>query len=183
MIIISTEVPDFFRKVHSTLKVEPFGDFLLRTIPKEIISGNEIFVSKLIEDFKKYNDIYVRIPIKGDIMYHNEKFYSIQIDAFGEPVLIEVLIENKNYSAIPQIEIDLLRGYYYDSIEKISHSPQTDLIKTISKALGVDSLVDYLNYNNLLKQYVKIIEDLETSYELELYDKWVVHNLNLIKKV
>jgi hypothetical protein len=44
-------------------------------------------------------------------------------------------------------------------------------------------LVDYLNYNNVLKQYVKIIEDLETSYELELYDKWVVHNLNLIKKV
>ena len=179
MIIISTEVPDFFRKVHSTLKVEPFGDFLLRTIPKEIISGNEIFINKLIEDFKKYNDIYVRIPIKGDKMYHNGKFYSIQMDTFGEPVLIE----DKNYSAIPEIEIDLLRGYYYDSIEKISQSPQTDLIKIISKTLGIDSLVDYLNYNNVLKQYVKIIEDLETSYELELYDKWIVHNLNLIKKV
>jgi len=179
MIIISTEVPDFFRRVHSNFKVEPFGEFLLRTIPKEILSGNEIFINKLIDDFKKYNDIYVRIPIKGDKMYHNGKMYSIQISSLGELILTE----EKNYYTIPEVEIDLIRGYYYDSIEKVSHSPQTKIIKDISKALGVDSLIDYLNYNDVLKQYVKIIEDLEISNELELYNKWVIHNLNLIKSV
>lgn len=178
MIIISTQVPDFFKKIHSDLKVESFGDFFLKIIPVEIMTGNEIFVYKIIEDFKKYNDIYVRIPVRGDKMYHNEKFYSIQLNELREPHLIE----DKNYnSGIPKVELDLLRGYYYDELEKNSHSPQIELADIISKAFGIKSLVDYLNTNNILKQYVNMIENLEISHELQLYDKWVIHNLNLIK--
>jgi hypothetical protein len=179
MIIIPTQVPDFFRKVHSNIKVEPFGDFLLRIMPKEISLGNEIFISKLIEDFKKYNDIYIRIPIKGDKMFHNGTFYSVDITDVNNPILLEL----RNHTDVPEIEIDLLNGYYYNGIEKISQVPQTNMILTISKAFGITSLIDYLNYNNILKQYVKMIDDLETTHELELYDKWLLHNLNLIKSV
>ena len=179
MIIIPTQVPDFFRKVHSNIKVEPFGDFLLRIIPKEISLGNEIFISKLIEDFKKYNDIYIRIPIKGDKMFHNGAFYSVDITDINNPILLEL----RNHTDVPEIEIDLLNGYYYNGIEKISQVPQTNMILTISKAFGITSLIDYLNYNNILKQYVKMIDDLETTHELELYNKWLLHNLNLIKSV
>ena len=179
MIIIPTQVPDFFRKVHSNIKVEPFGDFLLRIIPKEISLGNEIFISKLIEDFKKYNDVYIRIAIKGDKMFHNGTFYSVDITDVNNPILLELT----NHTDVPEIEIDLLNGYYYDGIEKISQVPQTNMILTISKAFGITSLIDYLNYNNILKQYVKMIDDLETTHELELYDKWLLHNLNLIKSV
>lgn len=179
MIIISTQVPDFFRKVHSNIKVEPFGDFLLRVMPKEISLGNEVFINKLIEDFKKYNDIYLRIPIKGDKMFHNGKFYSVDITDINQ----RVLIEHKNIYDVPEVEIDLLNGYYYNGIEKISQVPQTNIISNISKAFGITSLVDYLNYNNILKQYVRMIDDLETKHELELYDKWLLHNLNLIKSI
>lgn len=179
MIIISTQVPDFFRKVHSNIKVEPFGDFLLRIIPKEILLGNEVFINKLIEDFKKYNDIYVRIPIKGDKMFHNGKFYSIDITDVNQPILIE----HQNFYDIPEVEIDLLNGFYYSGIEKVSQTPQTNIISNISKAFGITSLIDYLNYNNILKQYVKMIDDLETTHELELYDKWLLHNLKLIKSI
>jgi hypothetical protein len=179
MIIISTQVPDFFRKVHSNIKVEPFGDFLLRIIPKEFSLGNEIFISKLIEDFKKYNDIYIRIPIKGDRMFHNGAFYSVDVTDVNNPILLEL----ENHTDIPEIEIDLLNGYYYNGIEKISQVPQTNMILTISKALGITSLIDYLNNNNILKQYVKMIDDSETTHELEIYDKWLLHNLNIIKSV
>ena len=179
MIIIPTQVPDFFRKVHSNIKVEPFGDFLLRIIPKEISLGNEIFINKLIEDFKKYNDIYIRIPIKGDKIFHNGKFYSIEITDINQ----RVLIEQAPLYEIPEVEIDLLNGFYYSGIEKVSQTPQTNMISNISKAFLITPLIDYLNYNNILKQYVKMIDDLETTHELELYDKWLLHNLNLIKSV
>lgn len=179
MIIIPTQVPDFFRKVHSNIKVEPFGEFFLRMLPKEISLGNEVFINKTIEDFKKYNDIYVRIPIKGDKMFHNGKFYSVNINDVNQPVLVE----HNNMYDIPEIEIDLLNGYYYNGIEKISQVPQINIISNISTAFGITSLIDYLNYNNILKQYVKMIDDLEMTHELELYDKWLLHNLNLIKSI
>ena len=81
------------------------------------------------------------------------------------------------------MEIDLLNGFYYSGIEKVSQTPQTNMISNISKAFLITPLIDYLNYNNILKQYVKIIDDLETTHELELYNKWLLHNLNLIKSI
>jgi hypothetical protein len=57
------------------------------------------------------------------------------------------------------------------------------LSNTIIKLFGIESLIDYLNDNNILKKYVNMIEDKEKIHELELYDKWVIHNLKLIKSI
>jgi hypothetical protein len=179
MLIISTEVPDFFKKIHSNMKVESFGEFFLKTVPTEIIAGNDIFIEKIIEDFKKYNYLYVRIAIKGDKVYHNGKHYTMGYNEINEPILTEYV----NNNIISYVELDLLSGYYYDGIEKISHSPQMELSNTIIKLFGIESLIDYLNDNNILKKYVNMIEDKEKIHELELYDKWVIHNLKLIKSI
>ena len=179
MIIISTEVPEFFKRVHSEIKIEPFGEFFLKNLPEGFKESYESFIYKIIEDFKRYNNIHVRIPVKGDKMFHNGAFYSVDVTDIDNPILVEL----KNHMDIPEIEIDLLDGFYYNGIEKISQVPQINMILNISQAFRITPLIDYLSSNNIVKQYVNLIDKLETAHELELYNKWVIHNLNLIKSV
>lgn len=181
MIIISTEVPEFFKKVHSEIKVEPFGEFFVKNLPEELKEGYESFIDKIIQDFKRYNNIHIRIPIKGEKMFHNGKLYTVDITDVYNPILVE-LISNSDIN-IPEVEIDLLDGFYYNGIEKISQVPQITIASNISQAFGITPLINYLSSNNIVKQYVNLIDKLQTAHELELYDKWVLHNLNLIKSI
>jgi hypothetical protein len=172
---ISTEIPKFFRELHMKSEKVSFESYVLEKIKNIKIPLDTNILNNLIENFKFYNEIQIRIPIYGN-----------SINFFGNCFVFD----EKNNTFTPSdyfpgtgvSELNLIDGYIYSEHMKISQVPMIQIKNELIKKLNFSEVINLFSSKQFLSEYVELIDKVNLNAEMKLYEEWILFNLNIINK-
>lgn len=201
---ISQEIPEFFRilkkpQLTAEHKVPSFELFVNEYIKKECT----------LEVFEKYKGIIehmiicrgtlgldiLPIPIDSinntNVILIKDKLCACQKVLFGDnhsssKFNFEVLerdVEGWSYGHY----LNILDNHLYNSNTgyKITSSANTysELTNSIIKYFDLQPFIDWYKNSNLFGKYMELVDSQNSQIELELYNEWFNHQVNLLKEI
>lgn len=172
---ISTEIPKFFRDLHMKSEKVSFESYVLEKAKGiENPLDTNIF-NNLIENFKFYNEIQIRIPIYGN-----------SVNFFGNCLVFEeknnIFVSSDYFPGTGASELNLIDGYIYGEHVKISQVPDIKLRTQIIKQFNLSEAINLFSSKQFLSEYVELIDKVNLNAEMKLYEDWILFNLNILKK-
>ena len=172
---ISTEIPKFFRDLHMKSEKVSFESYVLDKIKNiETPLDSNIF-NNLIENFKLYNEIQIRIPIYGNSIFF-----------FGNCLVFEeksnIFVSSDYFPGTGASELNLIDGYIYSEHVKVSQVPDTKIRSHIIKNFNLSETINLFSNKQFLSEYIELIDKANLTAEMKLYEDWILFNLNIIKK-
>jgi hypothetical protein len=177
-ISISTEVPDFFKSTFNSSKKKfcSFEEYFYSKIPKEIREEFDVLLKQILENYVR-DGLTINIPIKGDYILFLDEIYTLE-EGFCKK------LKDYQKEGIKFVTgIDLVDGYYKDieTGKLASFSNFSSLSKKITESLKLEPLVKLLSSSDIIGDYGRELYQKNQVEELEIYNKWVIHNIQLIK--
>jgi hypothetical protein len=200
-ITIQTDVPKFFRNLHiqaikEQFKLGSIEDFLKSKCSEDFYKEYQWLIEKSIE-FRKSTGVY-HIPITQTIC--NNRFTLIcenHADSFM-PNINATLDFSENSYIINRVRLDevykssgginnhlnLIDGSYYEgySTTKLSRTTVEKYDSIYSKFIELNKLQPFINWfdkGSILEEYFNQLNNIENSVELELYNRWLKHNIQI----
>lgn len=172
---ISTEIPKFFRDLHMKAEKVSFESYVLEKLSiLETPLDTNVF-NNLIENFKYYNEIQIRIPIYGN-----------SINYFGNCLVFDeksnIFVSTDYFPGTGASELNLIDGYIYSEHVKISQVPDTKIRNQIINQFYLSEAIKLFSNKQFLSEYVELIDKVNLNAEMKLYENWILFNLNILKK-
>ena len=193
-IIISAEVPDFFRKIHmnqlkskrniislqdffyehaaNKLKIDEKSKGILDSILKLRISTGFNFIPIWINNTNKYT---ISLGIGEYIQLYDRMYDSDN--------LVRYFANESNSNIDFKYFVNLIDGQIYDSFgvqKSVAESNETKDV--IISQLKLQPIIDWFNEGQVFSEYFDLIDNEESTIELELYNLWIKHNQNLLNE-
>jgi len=101
-----------------------------------------------------------------------------------------LVFEEKNNIFVPSdyfpgtgaSELNLIDGYIYSEHVKVSQVPDTKIRSHIIKNFNLSETINLFSNKQFLSEYIELIDKVNLTAEMKLYEDWILFNLNIIKK-
>lgn len=172
---ISTEVPKFFRDLHPLVRLN-FKDYFYKFFTEEEVAKHNEFLEKIVSHYNLYGYLGAKYPIKNNFVIINEAH---SYDLMGQEVIKnDVTLNIKDIYT----SVDILDGYIYEGDIKASRTQYMSdhLINDFLSKIEAKTIID-----KIISEKIHVKYELENSkksdeYELDLYNKWIIHNIKLL---
>lgn len=172
---INTEIPKFFRDLHMKSEKVSFESYVLEKIKNMEPPLDSNIFNNLIENFKFYNEIQIRVPIYGNTI--NFFGYYFVFDEKND-----IFVSSDYFAGNGSSELNLIDGYIYAEHVKLSQIPNTKIRSKIINHFNLSEAINLFSNKQFLSEYIELIDKVNLNAEMKLYEDWILFNLNIIKK-
>lgn len=201
-ITIQTEVPKFFRNLHiqaikEQFKLGSIEDFLKLKCTEDFYKEYQWIIEKSIE-FRKSTGV-CHIPIRQTtsnnrltLICENHACVFVQnlnavLDFSINPFVIKKFGLHEipsYYNADMNNHLNLIDGTYYEgySTTKASAASFEKYNSYYNEFIELNKLQPFINWfdkGSILEEYFNQLNNIENSVELELYNRWLKHNIQI----
>lgn len=198
---ISSTVPDFFRKIKrnslkANQKLPSVDDFVKSKIGSEHLEQFADIIDLIIKNWLTKNQLMLPVYLTNGsgsdkILFCNNTQYLLYETIDDENTLkSNIYPMPKSYSASysvpsPHMYINLFDSHFYDITTdvKLTQVPLHHITEAIKINFGYEIPMNYFIEHNFFKAYSKLVSLYDEQLELQLYDAWVKHNVELLGRL